>query len=1305
MGPDANQEIGQGLASRPWLLTYKTSSTTIAGRPLDILHDFYVPALSLTRHYDRVAGYFRSSSLAAASQGFSALVGRGGKMRFIVGADLDPEDVKAILEGDSRRLEDALGARLQQSRDWPSDVRSGVELLAWMVAAGYLEVKVAFRLHCQTQQPLPFDSLEDGYVHEKWLLFRDEYGNCLYASGTLNESKTALVKNAENIDIHCNWWGEIERQRINEAERSFEEFWRGGIPHLPVFSLPQAVQEQLLQLQEKPGLLREIDGTLTAAPDRPEPTARERLQFALIKDGPRLPGGRFVGMETAPVTPWPHQEVVVRRLVETWPYSYLLCDEVGLGKTIEAGLAFRSLYLSGLVQRILVAPPAGLAEQWHRQMADKLLLPFGLVKGGRPTRLEYIYPEPRTVKTSSGFDADLAIISTGLLVRPERCQELKNAQPFDIVLVDEAHAARRQNPTHGPTAHPDYGRLYVTIRDHLTSKAASLWLATATPMQLHPIEACDLLALTDRVGSFQFDPTLTLQYYELLRWLVNKEELESYQWEFLRQTLLQTQRLDPLLWQYLDTFAVDASTREITRRWLENQRVPRGRDRTRMTRLVFHAAPLSRVMLRHTRALLEIYRDEGQLQENLPRRHQLPLPRIVFRSEEERVYTQLEEYCDGLARQLRQAGDLKASNAIGFYASFLRLRFASSIYALHQTLKRRRDKVRTTLARPESSSEEAGEETEYELKELLQEDEIEDDSRAVGSVLKDRTRADLEWEQRQLDLLLDSMSYISHTSTKMEHLLQELDRRRLGNSERLQQTVIFTRFFDTLSDIVKQLRRVSPHMLLGTYSGQGSTFYNPAIGQMQPARRSEVKELFLRGELDILVCTDAAAEGLNLQTADLLINFDLGWNPMKVEQRIGRIDRIGQKHPEIKVLNLCYAGSAEELVYGRLLQRLREAGLIVGTQQIALLPVDAEEFAQLAQGTLSAEELEQRALEKLKRQKQQSESMEITPRELYDTYMRMSSSDNRPGAPLTLEDIWKALVNSTYLLNQGCISTVDAAGAILSVSGIDNLPSPTHLTSSRRLFEEGRAESSTPLHFASYGDPAFDAIVQHMNQYKLPPCVKRIAATLPDLNGAELVAYAVLTRAPGDVKEVNLIWEWNQLQDLHLAEEDTLADSELEPLREQLEQMARREFEHYTTAYRVERANKKAGLAQDFLSHQIAARLLEETAGLSAPETPFSQVIETLEAQERDSYSHQITLPASQPLQRAAEDSLFEITTLTGSNEAFVRLNPVLVTAALDSAQRQADSLKVKKSALSLAMLMNRLNRHLEQLEELIVRN
>jgi hypothetical protein len=89
----------RGLNDYPWQYSYKTSSIDPHGRPVDILHDFYIPALRLSTQYDRVAGYFRSSSLAAASQGFSAFAAGGGKMRLVVGPDLEADNVAAVLPG------------------------------------------------------------------------------------------------------------------------------------------------------------------------------------------------------------------------------------------------------------------------------------------------------------------------------------------------------------------------------------------------------------------------------------------------------------------------------------------------------------------------------------------------------------------------------------------------------------------------------------------------------------------------------------------------------------------------------------------------------------------------------------------------------------------------------------------------------------------------------------------------------------------------------------------------------------------------------------------------------------------------------------------------------------------------------------------------------------------------------------------------------------------------------------------------------------------------------------------------------
>jgi SNF2 family DNA or RNA helicase len=251
-----------------------------------------------------------------------------------------------------------------------------------------------------------------------------------------------------------------------------------------------------------------VDGSSEAPAEAVKPTALECLQFAILRDAPKMPNGRFVGMATAPVDPWPHQAVVARRLIESWPYSFLLCDEVGLGKTIEAGLALRSLILSGIARRVLIAPPASLAIQWQNELQQKFFLRFGRALNGAQPRHEYIHPMPEQRSAASVFAPSHVIVSTGLLRRKDRQRELA-AHQWDIALVDEAHYARRSNSTAGAVAQPKYGDLYSALSETLRPQSRALWLATATPMQLDPIEVYDLFRLTRRVGPFHEDPSLT----------------------------------------------------------------------------------------------------------------------------------------------------------------------------------------------------------------------------------------------------------------------------------------------------------------------------------------------------------------------------------------------------------------------------------------------------------------------------------------------------------------------------------------------------------------------------------------------------------------------------------------------------------------------------------------------------------------------------------------------------------------------------------------------------------------------------
>ena len=1282
------------LKSFRWRFSYKTSASASDGQPVNILHDFYIPVLKRSVSYDRVAGYFRSSSLAAASHGFSAFTAAGGKMRLVVGADLQTEDVVAILKGDQQRLAVLLEQALDPSEKWPADVQNGVELLAWMVVRGVLEVRVAFRVHGKTGRPLAFGDAIDGYVHEKWALLTDSLGNRLYISGSLNESRTALVHNAENIDVHADWWGDTERKRCDEARGSFDALWQDKHPHLRVLTLPEAVRSKLIALGQTISRPLEIDGSSALPPVVEPPSALERLRFAVLRDAPRMPGGRFVGMYTAPVEPWPHQEVVAHRLVETWPYSYLLCDEVGLGKTIEAGLAIRSLLLSGLARRVLVAPPASLTRQWQRELASKFLLPFHRALTGATVRHEVIHPVEGTIAADSLFAPDLCIVSTGLVSRPARQAELNSANPFDIVLVDEAHYARRKNPGKGERTHPQFGNLYRAMQDTLKGKSACLWMATATPMQLDWIEVFDLLALTDRVGCFQFDPSMTWAYYQALGDLVCNNDIDRPQWDLLRRAISALQRQDPFLWSYLQDSVVDGRIRTPAHMWLEHGTPPHGIDRRHIQRLIFTASPLSRVMLRHGRALLEIYRANNKLGANLARRQVQPVPRIVLEGLEKRAYEDLEAYCRDLTAKIGQhAQGNQWRTSLGFYLSFLRLRLASSMFAIRETLRRRKERVAATLA-AQGGGQFDGVEQEFEFD--LDEDE-ETDEAILDQLLRGRHPEDLAWEQERLGQMLEGLADLSEMPLKMRELLRVLDgRRQPGN--RIRQTVVFTRFYDTLQDLVARLRQVDPGMLVGTYSGNGGQYTDPRTRKLRGTERDEIKHRFLRGEIDVLICTDAAAEGLNLQTADLLINYDLPWNPMKVEQRIGRIDRIGQKYEDIFVLNLCYADSAEQIVYERLLNRLVQAGCVVGTQQVSMLPVTREEFNELAARTLTVETLEARARERLAAQARRNQSMEIPAKDLYDIYLRLTDRFAAQRLPVTLDVIWDVLAGAKYLRDLGCTIETEPHRR-MTIRFVENVIDGTLLTVDRHLYEHGAGEGERPLHFASYGDDVFDQIVRLYEAYELPACVVRLSETAPDTN-AEMVAYAAACIGPTGVQTVRLITSVADLDDLVLDEGAMLSEEDLNGVIQQLHDQVRREFDPTRAVPRLENENRLAAHGQILIDLLVADRLIPPLD--VSPMENFWTTINGLYklAEERDELLIP-RLPVA-TLQRLRNATLFDVPTLKVGETTSPTVPIMLVEAGLDAACRIADAMRVRRANLTVEAVKRRLQREIDRHGQLL---
>ena len=1270
---DAAGTTASRLREYPWRLSYSTSD----GNRTDILHDFYIPALSRASRYDRFAGYFRSTSLAAASQGFSAFVERDGRMRLIVGCDLEPADVLAVLAGESQRLTDQLNSELDTAPDWPEDVRRGVELLAWMVKEGRLEVRVAFQVDPASGKPISAFHTDEGYAHQKFGLMWDESEDGLYFNGSLNESRKALVKNGENIEVHCTWASPIDRRRFQDKTEEFERCWNDETPSLRVMVLPDAVRDKLLKLVGETKTPVEVDDTSAVPPKVPGPSALEWLKFAVIKYAPQLRNGQYVGMETAPIEAWPHQHIVARRLVDAWPNSFLLCDEVGLGKTIESGLALRSLYLAGLVRRTLIAAPAHVATQWARELASKFLLPFARVLPRPGATHEYLWPREDVVTSTSIVEPPLVIASTGLLVRAERRKQVIESPEFDVALLDEGHYARRRNSREGTYGNPEYNNLYQLTRDVLRVHTRSLWIATATPMQLHSIEAADLMRLTRRGGIFTDEPGYAELYYHALGKIRQGTRLADGEAQLLRGVAQRLRTQDPQYWGYVKRTLLSTPYRLQVEDWLDRSEaslpVATGARET-LLRVLFACAPLSRVMQRHSRALLEEYRKHGELTANLARRHVLAVPELHFNPEEQAVYDLFEPYCQNLGRRLTNNADDARVAAIGFLLSFLRLRFSSSLYAIQQTLKRRHERIQKAIAYF-GDEDEGQEDLSFDTL-----DEGEEDDEAVRALLKNRTREDLEWENGELAVILDKLDCLTAPPAKLSELLRVLEGRR--SHGRVQQTIVFTRFYDTLVDLERHLRSADPRMRIGVYAGPACRYVEGATGVVRGSNRDEVKRRFLDGDIDVLLCTDAAAEGLNLQTADLLVNYDLPWNPTKVEQRIGRIDRIGQTHNDIYVLNLCYVGSVEHEVYVRLIDRLRSIGAVVGSQQSVLLPITPEEFESLANKTTTFADLETEVRGRLSEMKAQAAAMELPAPEMYAVYKALAIQYRQTKLPVTLEGIWTVLATSDYLSSLGCAVTATKRGEALVLHNVPGVRDGTALTISRDLYERGSSELIGEVHFATYGDPAFSATLQAVLGHD-QPSVAIIEAAVPS---TQALVVGLVVKSAGSVSLVHSLEDVSALPNGM----QVVDGSDCESQRHELTAIADELSRQVRLSTEVERQAIRAGKAQHSLTLAGSASFLEETVGDKSAQ--FSLAINQLRADYGDraavnlsqlpvallSYQHIVVGPLS--------------ASATDPNYCRYQLQQPLLEVLLGTATREARAMKKRGTSVQVESVIRRLN-------------
>lgn len=553
----------------------------------------------------------------------------------------------------------------------------------------------------------------------------------------------------------------------------------------------------------------------------------------------------------------PHQIVLVHRLATAAPRRYLVADEVGLGKTIETALALRELESRGELKRALMIVPAGLVNNWHRELNEVFNLNFEVFgsEGDVTDR-----------KSNAFLKHDRLIASIDTMKRPERIQRILEAPIWDLVVFDEAHHL---------TAYRSGGKIKKTenykLAEALKGHSRDLLLLSATPHQ---------------GDHFRF-------------WML-------------------IQLLNPTLFKSPDDM-------------VENRH------------------RLNTVIFRRTKA--DACKADGS---PLFARRGVHTESFLMSEIERNFYQQLSSYLeDGFALAKRTGNQ---GRGLGFVMAIFQKIAASSFAAVKRTLKRRllMLTLHEAIIRDRELDIDRREKLLNEAKAVIHEEyKLGDDpvSRSqVDQILADlKLRLVKKIDESELEMASDRygfefatqkaedlaatavsvalpeererirslLSYFpASRETKVEKLLAALG--TLWRQDSTEKVVIFATYLGTVEMLGQAIEEV--------YPGQGVAVLR---GGDHGAKLAAENRFRKKDGPRVLICTAAGREGINLQFARVLFNFDLPWNPMDVEQRIGRIHRYGQQHTA-QVYNLVLSDTIEGRVYLLLDDKLREIGKALG---------------------------------------------------------------------------------------------------------------------------------------------------------------------------------------------------------------------------------------------------------------------------------------------------------------------------------------------------------------------------------------
>ena len=724
-----------------------------------------------------------------------------------------------------------------------------------------------------------------GFLHGKAGVIELADGRKLGFIGSMNETSSGWQRHYEIL------WEDDSPEGVAWIEQEFDYLWNAARP------LPDAVIREV----RRRGYRREVLFDDIENDDDLAPAAL--VESPLYREGLSL-------------QPWQQGFITecLRHYENHGVVRLLLADEVGLGKTLSLATAALALCLLSDKEHhsrkpIVIFAPATLCEQWQTELIDKLGIPCARWETQRKVWLDFdaraISPAGR--EQIAKCPLRIGIVSTGLMMRDSLEKQHLLGLRYGLVILDEAHKARTRQGFGRDAGTPN--ELLAFMRE-MAARSDHVLLGTATPIQTRSEDLWDLMGILHQgKGHFVLGNDFAKWHrpQEALP-VLSGEQLVTEPgtaWELLRSPLPlvdasqepRARRLYSAIRQDLGLTNGEWQTSkpltdltEDTREILEDELTREISGATFFQRenpFVRHIVLRKRTTLESAGLLSKVGVDVHP-ERNLAR--ELQLFNALFEASALRTSEDFRE----AYREARLFGKAlgKRGKGGGFMKNLMEQRICSSIQAGLNTAR--------MLLEGRTIHEEADDQ-EIDLK-------IEADE-----------------ESEVLTRLIARLERIER-DPKLTAVLHYLEREKWIDYG----VIIFSQYYDSAKWVADSLAARYPDVAIGLYAGAGrSRLYQG--GESVHTERETLKKMVAEHGIRIMVATDAACEGLNLQTLGALINIDLPWNPTKLEQRIGRIKRFGQVREKVDMLNLVNEQTVDEKVYERLSERMRDRYNLFGS--------------------------------------------------------------------------------------------------------------------------------------------------------------------------------------------------------------------------------------------------------------------------------------------------------------------------------------------------------------------------------------